>query len=209
VSRTVEPHGLVVKNGTWYLVARPAGTSVMRVYRVGNVGRLRVLDESFARDPGFELGAFWRERLAEFDRERLTGTATIRLSPELADRLPDIGDRELLRAAEGVRPDADGWRTVALPIESPDHAAGRLVPYGAQVEVLAPAELRTALVRLAADVLDRYRPITPAAGTAASADRAAAGTGPAAAGSPSSGTPAPGAGNRRRPAAPGGRRPAR
>ena len=214
VTRTVEPHGLVVKNGTWYLVARPAGSRSMRVYRVGNVRRLQMLEQTFTRAAGFDLAAFWGERLAEFDRQRVTATATVRLAPQLVERLPDSGDRTLLRAAEAVEPGDDGSRTVQLPIESPGHAAAWLVRHGAELEVLDPPELRAALAELAAAVLARYPDVT-AAGTAGSAGTAAAaGTGRTAPGT----RPAPAApagpdrragGSCRTPAGRGGRRPAR
>ena len=215
VERTLEPHGLVVKNGSWYLVARAAGatsTRSMRVYRVDNVLRLRVLERTFTRAGGFDLAGFWRERLADFDQQRLTATATVRLSAALVQRLPDDGDRALLRAAAAAPAEPDGSRVVQLPIESPAHAAAHLVRHGPELEVLAPPELRSALARLAAGVLALY-PEATAGGTAGSAGRAAAGGSPAAGRPDRPDRPAPGAGpgagSRRRPAEPGGRRPAR
>ncbi|HET8892720.1 MAG TPA: WYL domain-containing protein [Gaiellaceae bacterium] len=59
VRRTVDPLGLVLKGGAWYLVAhRSAG---MRVYRVSRVASVRALDEECERPSGFELDAFWAE----------------------------------------------------------------------------------------------------------------------------------------------------
>lgn len=65
VRRTVEPLGLVLKGGAWYLVAhRSAG---MRVYRVSRVASVRALDEEFERPTGFDLGAFWEEWSHSFE----------------------------------------------------------------------------------------------------------------------------------------------
>src|SRR3954469_24206984 len=53
VQRTLDPLGLVLKAGAWYLVAhRVAG---MRVYRVSRVASVRPLEETCERPEGFEL----------------------------------------------------------------------------------------------------------------------------------------------------------
>ena len=65
VSRTVDPLGLVLKGGAWYLVAhRSAG---MRVYRVSRIVSVRSLDEECERPNGFDLGAFWAEWSRAFE----------------------------------------------------------------------------------------------------------------------------------------------
>jgi predicted DNA-binding transcriptional regulator YafY len=161
VRRVLDPHGLVVKNGIWYLVAADrtrarAALPRLRTYRVSNVLELTALDETFGRDPSFELGDFWRAQLADFDERRFVTTATVRLSPALRARLDDLGDRALSQAAAAGTPDADGWTVGQLPIESPGNAAAYLIRYGADVEVLAPAELRAELVALAQAVVQRY-----------------------------------------------------
>ncbi|MFN2560116.1 MAG: helix-turn-helix transcriptional regulator, partial [Jatrophihabitans sp.] len=114
------------------------------------------LDETFGRDKSFELGDFWRAQLADFDERRFVTEATVRLSPALRARLDDLGDRALSQAAAAGTPDADGWTVGQLPIESPGNAAAYLIRYGADVEVLAPAELRAELVALAQAVVQRY-----------------------------------------------------
>src|SRR5213592_1646961 len=59
VRRTLDPLGLVLKGGAWYLVAhRSAG---MRVYRVSRFVSIRVRDEGFERPEEFDLASFWQE----------------------------------------------------------------------------------------------------------------------------------------------------
>lgn len=160
VRRVLDPHGLVVKNGTWYLVAadrtRRAERPPMRVYRAGNVLDLVALDETFERVEPFELADFWRDHLEDFDRRRITATAQVRVSPGLVERLPDLADHELAEAVAAGAPDASGWQVVQLPIESAGRGAAQLAQYGADVEVLAPDDLRRALITLAEAVLRQY-----------------------------------------------------
>jgi len=62
VTRVVAPHGLVLKAGRWYLVARhPADHGdALRTYRVSRLLSAELLDEPFERLPGFVLADHWR-----------------------------------------------------------------------------------------------------------------------------------------------------
>jgi predicted DNA-binding transcriptional regulator YafY len=160
VRRTLDPHGLVVKNGTWYAVAadrtrRRAGAA-MRVYRVSNILEIDESGETFNRVGSFDLTEFWRERLADFDRRRVTGTARLRVAPPLVEQLPDLPDRTLRDAVRRAPVDVDGWRTVDIPLESAANGAAALIRYGGQVQVLSPPELQTELQQLARAVLSAY-----------------------------------------------------
>src|ERR671936_676667 len=65
VQRTLDPLGLVLKAGAWYLVAhRSAG---MRVYRVSRFVSVRVREDGFERPPDFELSSYWEEWSRSFE----------------------------------------------------------------------------------------------------------------------------------------------
>src|SRR5580765_3967157 len=66
VQRTVDPLGLVLKGGAWYLVARRSAG--MRVYRVSRVASVRPLAALFERPPQFELADFWEEWSRNFEQ---------------------------------------------------------------------------------------------------------------------------------------------
>jgi predicted DNA-binding transcriptional regulator YafY len=156
VERTLEPYGLVLKNGTWYVVAATKGG--VRTYRVSNILQLAPTDEAFTRPSDFDLAGFWQAHLDRFERQRLTGEAIVRISAWLVARLSDLSAAPLLKAVadSGAEPDDDGSITVALPIESPGNAAQQLIRYGKALEVLQPPELRAELKRLAEDVSGLY-----------------------------------------------------
>ncbi|MEU8761801.1 WYL domain-containing protein [Streptomyces sp. NPDC048659] len=143
VERALQPYGLVLKAGVWYVCARPADGGSFRTYRVDRFTEVAAADGRFERDPDFDLAAFWTERSAEFARSLLRAEAVLRLSPEGARRLPHVTDRaaaEEALAAGGV--DAAGRVTVTLPVESEDVAFAQLLGLGAEAEVLSPASLR-------------------------------------------------------------------
>ncbi|WP_083959491.1 helix-turn-helix transcriptional regulator [Streptoalloteichus hindustanus] len=161
VSRTVEPYGLVLKAGHWYLVACHAGT--MRTYRVSRVLDVEVGAETFDRAPDFDLVGHWRVYLEQFDARRHNGEATLRLSPRALARLPHFLEPALARSAHETasEPDSAGWTRVTIPVESAEHTLSELLKLGDDVEVLAPTELREQMVRTLRAMLGRYERSSP------------------------------------------------
>lgn len=154
VERTLDPHGLVLKGGAWYVVARAHDD--LRTYRISNVLSLTPTGERFTRVAGFVLAEHWQRHLADLDRRRLQEVARVRVSAALRERLPDHPSHPLT-AVVGVAGAAPGPVVVDLPIESIGRAAADLVVFGAEVEALGPPALRDELARLAAEVLAVYR----------------------------------------------------
>ncbi|MEV7617683.1 WYL domain-containing protein [Streptomyces sp. NPDC089799] len=145
VSRRLRPYGLVLKSGTWYLVA--ATETGVATYRATQVLDAVVSEEVFDRPGDFDLGTYWTSYLDDFRTRRYTGTATIRLSPQGRRRLPDNVPPEVVRAVDSTATaaGADGWVEAVIPTESTRHACGELLRLGVDVEVIAPAELRLAM----------------------------------------------------------------
>ena len=156
VARTIEPLGLVLKAGHWYLIARSDGGD--RTYRVDRVEELELLGEVFERPGDFELAAFWQGYLDRFHRDMFSGEAVVRFSPEGMRRLPHLVTPAVIQAARenAGEPDAEGWVRTVIPIESVRHAHGDLMRFGCEVEVLAPAELRDRVAASARAVLRLY-----------------------------------------------------
>ncbi|MFJ4582422.1 helix-turn-helix transcriptional regulator [Streptomyces echinatus] len=142
IERRVEPYGLVLKAGRWYLVA--GGPSGIRTYRVDQIIELRSEDGAFCIPDGFDLAAYWNGYLADFRARLHTGEALVRLTPEGCRRL-------------GVTPGGDGWTETRVPIESLDHAHGEFLRLGGDVEVMAPAELRDRIAETVRTLAVRYQ----------------------------------------------------
>jgi predicted DNA-binding transcriptional regulator YafY len=140
VRRTLDPLGLVLKAGAWYLVARRSAG--MRVYRVSRFVSVRVRDDGFERPEGFELAPFWEEWSRTFEASRPRVSVTLRASELALRRLPPDLQR------------GDGVYTVAF--ESHEDAFRELLKFGPDAEVLEPADLRERLASTAREVADLY-----------------------------------------------------
>lgn len=144
VERELEPYGLVLKAGVWYVCARVAAGGAFRVYRIDRFTAVEAGADRFVRDEEFDLPGFWAEQAEQFARSILRAEVVVRLSADGARRLPYAVDPASARQAlsDAGAPDEDGWLTVTLPVESEKVAHSQLAGLGPEVEVLAPESLR-------------------------------------------------------------------
>src|SRR5215471_5261346 len=77
VSRRLDPLGLVLKAGVWYLLARRRGEE--RVYRVSRIVSARERPEDSTRAADFDLAASWASHSKAFERGRAQIEVTMRV----------------------------------------------------------------------------------------------------------------------------------
>src|SRR5436309_11459350 len=126
VRRTLDPLGLVLKGGAWYLVARRSAG--MRVYRVSRFASIRVREDGFERPEGFDLAEYWRDWSQSFEASLPRVEVKLRASELVRRRLP-----EDLRSAGDA---------CVVGFQSLEDAFRELLKFGPDAEVLEPAELR-------------------------------------------------------------------
>jgi predicted DNA-binding transcriptional regulator YafY len=153
--RLVEPLGLVLKGGVWYLVGRREHG--MRTYRLSQIQALTLTDERFERPAEFDLPRHWQESTAAFEREVYVGVARVRATRIGVSRLKDISQRvkEAIET-QALAFDADGWTELDVPVEEDRWASREMTRVGAEVEVLAPDTLRARMVEIATQLARSY-----------------------------------------------------
>lgn len=147
----IEPLGLVMKSGHWYLVAR--GRAKIRIFRLANVSALRTQTEHFVRPDDFDLPAWWADAQARFEAELFGETAILNVSALGRQRLAALSPRGAAAVA-GLT--SKGWARAEMAVENSDHGARELLSLGAEVEVIAPASLRARIHALAAAIAARH-----------------------------------------------------
>jgi predicted DNA-binding transcriptional regulator YafY len=140
VQRTLEPFGLVLKAGAWYLVARRSAG--MRVYRVSRFAAVRSLEATVVRPAGFDLAEFWDEWSRSFESSRPRVEVTLRASDLVRRFLP-----------RDLRGDGDVY---TVGFESLEEAHRELLRFGPDAEVLEPRELRSRIAATAGQVAALY-----------------------------------------------------
>jgi predicted DNA-binding transcriptional regulator YafY len=143
VSRRLDPLGLVLKAGVWYLLATRRGEE--RVYRVSRIVSARERPEQSMHRPDFDLAAAWASRSEAFERSRSYVEVTVRVP------------RAQVRYLRAPRILEDGEQpTVVARFDGLDHAFHSLLAYGPLAEVLEPPELRERIAGAAADIAALY-----------------------------------------------------
>jgi predicted DNA-binding transcriptional regulator YafY len=159
VERRLQPLGLVLKAGVWYLVAQVGDQP--RTYRVSNIIDLAATDESFKRPKDFDLTRFWVTSSRTFETSVYHSSATLRVTARGFAKLDMFGSLVARAATEtATPPDVDGWLSVTIPIESIERAASNLIALGADAEVVEPSELRERLVTTVQELVRLYAPPT-------------------------------------------------
>lgn len=157
VTRVVDPLGLVLKGGVWYLVGAVEGD--VRTYRVSNIRAVEDLGVGIARPRGFNLDRYWQEWSRAFERRLLGETARVRLSPAGLRLLQDVSPAAAEAARTGAIPSGpDDWVEAVIPVETISSAARQLLRLGSDLEVLEPAALRAALAEEARRIVELYDP---------------------------------------------------
>ncbi|MEU3770666.1 YafY family protein [Amycolatopsis keratiniphila] len=145
VDRVLDPLGLILKAGNWYLAARCDGTD--RTYRISRIEELEDLGETFERPLDFDLARYWHEWSEQFEKRMYSRMAVVRLNEFARILLPfhlgAVGARALRETP--AEPDENGWLTMELPVEPGESAVGELLRFGGNLEVLEPPELRERL----------------------------------------------------------------
>ncbi|QUD87881.1 helix-turn-helix transcriptional regulator [Phenylobacterium montanum] len=153
-ARVVEPLGLVLKSGAWYMVGQVDGSA--RTYRVGRILELQVLDQRFARPEDFDLEQHWRESAQRLEAELHRTEARVRFSP-MGVRMQEVFLSPYVRGAiRAEPPDRDGWVVAVMPVGSIRQAASELLRFGAEVEVLEPEALRSSMASIAGRLAEIY-----------------------------------------------------
>ena len=151
--RILDPLGIVLKAGEYYFMAMRRGRPA--IHKLDNARHLTLLDEGFARPPGFDLAAAWQEALAQFEAGLRREVARLRVAPDAMTRLGSL-NADMAEPIFAATPGSDGWREADVPIESAGFAAGQLLGLGTWVEVLSPDALRAELKQRAAAIAALY-----------------------------------------------------
>jgi predicted DNA-binding transcriptional regulator YafY len=104
----------------------------------------------FKRPRGFDLARAWQESARRFEAELRNMQARVRVSPRCRAWLGNARIHAVvLPVPEHTSPVRPGWREALMSVESIEHGARQLLAYGADIEVLAPVELRAEMHRQA------------------------------------------------------------
>jgi predicted DNA-binding transcriptional regulator YafY len=150
--RTVDPLGLALAAGDWYLVAHRDGQR--RTYRVSRIRTVDVLAEPVHRPVGFDLAEAWTHARREMETQHTLVEVTVRVEtaalPRLRRLVAVVGQDRIDLTATGDEVE------LTVPFEGENWAATALLGLGAAVTVLAPPTLRDRMAAQTRAAAARY-----------------------------------------------------
>lgn len=145
--RLVDPWGVVDKDDVWYLLG---GTDDgRRTFRIDRIRDVQLTELAADRPADLDLAQAWQDVVDEVERRRSPTAATVLVTA----RLLPVLDARFGRHAERQGTHTDGRSRVRLAAPSARTIAEQLAGLGAAVEVEEPAEVRTELARIGAELV--------------------------------------------------------
>jgi predicted DNA-binding transcriptional regulator YafY len=150
--RNVDPYGFVVSGGRVYLVAYDHMRGAKRVFALDSVTGARLGARRFERPRDFDIEAFAARSISGIMHADQPTTVTVRFSPVVANAAK--ADR-IVRDRTVTERD-DGSVDIAYEVADPAELVRWTLRWGAEAEVIAPAEVRAAAREVVAAIAKRY-----------------------------------------------------
>lgn len=149
-ARTVEPYGLFLAGGHWYLCARDVDQDALRVYRLSRIVDLEC-DDRAPKTPDFEVpGSFRLAEYAELDPVRFhfhePTVVTVRVDDEVA---------HLARGLWG-EPTADDACVFEVETTNAEAVVEQVLGFGRRAEILSPDSIRGRMAEVLQALLDGH-----------------------------------------------------
>ena len=141
----VQPYGLLYGNRA-FLVARTDWAEEPRLWRLANVSEARMTDESFERDPAFDLQRYARRSFGTFQERPVD--VVLRFD---AGAAPDAA-AFLFHPDQVIEENRDGSPTVRFRAGGIDEMCWHLFTWGDSVTIEKPARLRKRLAEMCAGI---------------------------------------------------------
>lgn len=155
IKRQVQPLGIVLKGGQWYLLAKVDND--VRTYRVSRIKSLTLLDETFERPEDFNLTAFWQDSLRRMEVVQFPIIAEVRLTPLGVKIMQHVCSSYALNQAKIEPIDDSGWHQASFPVGESSYGCTELLRFGAELEVIGPPELRAEMEKLVSSLATLYQ----------------------------------------------------
>ncbi|MFF2727104.1 helix-turn-helix transcriptional regulator [Streptomyces sp. NPDC058008] len=150
---TVDPYGLVVKAGVWYLTADLDGAP--RLFRADRVEKAVLTAEPVVRRAGVEPVDVWEELRRQVEERPGSVRLRVRVHRSRLDLFVRLHTAVLAGPPEPERESAGEWLLAELAV--PELAWARsLLAFGPNLEVLSPPGARRVLAEAAAAVTELY-----------------------------------------------------
>lgn len=156
--RTIRPYGAVVKNSEWYVVAFCESKKQIRVFKLGRIIAIEVLEESFNMPKNFCLEEFWEMSKQQFVKQESAKSAKIDHNAYLVKIKFYKEKKQLLNGfyVHSFIQVEDKW-IYNIDMISFQTACNVIFPLSDMIEVLEPLQLREYIREKSKKILSLYK----------------------------------------------------
>jgi proteasome accessory factor B len=140
----LSPYHLFYNQRAWYVVGHSSAHKFIRTFKLNRIKEVVVLDDQFPDDDHFDLAEYIGRAWSMIPEGRIYNVRLL-FSPKVANNVAEVQWHSTQKVARS----ADGSATIEFRVDGLGEIAWWILGYGDQVEVLAPATLRSRIAEIA------------------------------------------------------------
>ena len=152
IETTLSPYNLVFCQRAWYVVGNSSFHHSVRTFKLLRIYQLKFLDKLYVPDEDFDLDEFFGYAWSMIPEGRLH-RVILRFSPKVAGNVAEV----LWHKTQHLEWVKDGSLIFRVTVDGLTEISWWILGYGAEVEVMAPALLRSRLAKTAELMLNTYK----------------------------------------------------
>jgi proteasome accessory factor B len=140
----LSPYHLFYNQRAWYVVGYSSVHKTIRTFKLNRIKDVVILDEQFANGDNFDLAEYIGRAWSMIPEGRIYNVR-LRFTPKVANNVAEVQ----WHSTQKVTRNADGSAVLEFRVDGLGEITWWILGYGDQVEVLAPAILRSKIVEIA------------------------------------------------------------
>ena len=152
IATTLSPYRLVFCQRAWYVVGHSSFHQTVRTFKLLRIYQLKFLDKLYVPDKDFDLDKFFGYAWSMIPEGRLY-RVVLRFSPKVAGNVAEV----LWHKTQHLEWLKDGSLIFRVTVDGLTEIGWWILGYGAEVEVMAPAVLRSHIIKTAEGMLNGYK----------------------------------------------------
>lgn len=152
-SRLFNPYNLICKAGSWYVIGYSHHSNAVRIYALPRIGSCTITENSFSVPTSFRLADYIDTSFSIWHSEYRSFTAHLHVEANLKTYIMEREWHKTQRLIENP----DGSVELYFQTNQLDHCARWIVQFGNAMTVIAPPELKAAVLNIAESIVEKYR----------------------------------------------------
>jgi predicted DNA-binding transcriptional regulator YafY len=150
--RLADPYGFIVNSGRVYCVAYDHGRRDKRVFAVDSMSALTVTAKTFVKPAGFNVEDFASSSISGLLHSDATTEVKVRFAPRVAKAASAVR----VVAGRAIAENGDGSVEITYNVADVEELARWVLSWGAQAEILTPAQARERIAELSGEISALY-----------------------------------------------------